>query len=175
MMESNMSDWIKISTEQVYGITLSAAVVYILLMIFIKINGLRSLAKMSAHDFAVTIAIGSLLAATVVNKEPSIGQGLLAIGIFILLQAMYSFWRLKRSKPLLENEPLLLMKNGKILTENLISAQITQQDLIAKLREANVLQLSEVQAVVFEATGDVSVLHGAKKLDKKLLEGVLVE
>ena len=170
-----MSDWLTISTEQIYGITLSALVVYVLLMIFIKINGLRSLAKMSAHDFAVTIAIGSLLAATVVQKEPSIGQGVLAIGIFILLQAMYSFWRLKRSKPLLENEPLLLMKNGKILTENLISAQITQQDLIAKLREANVLQFSEVQAVVFEATGDVSVLHGAKKLDKKLLEGVVVE
>ncbi len=167
-----MSDWLTISTEQIYGITLSALVVYVLLMVFIKINGLRSLAKMSAHDFAVTIAIGSLLAATVVQKEPSIGQGVLAIGIFILLQAMYSFWRLKRSKPLLENEPLLLMKNGKILTENLISAQITQQDLIAKLREANVLQFSEVQAVVFEATGDVSVLHGSQKLDKKLLEGV---
>lgn len=129
---------------------------------------------MSAHDFAVTIAIGSLLASTVVQKEPSLAQGALAIGVFILLQAIYSFWRLKRNNPLLENQPLLLMKDGKILYKNLEKAQVTQADLIAKLREANVLKISDVRAVVFEATGDIAVLHGSKAPDKILLEDVQV-
>ena len=48
----------------------------------------------------------------------------------------------------------------------------THADLVAKLREANVLDFSSVRAVVFEATGDISVLHGEGPLDERLLAGV---
>ena len=37
---------------------------------------------------------------------------------------------------------------------------MTRADLLAKLREANVLSFHQVHAVVMETTGDVSVLHG---------------
>lgn len=43
-------------------------------------------------------------------------------------------------------------------------ALVSQADLMAKLREANVLQLSQVKAVVFETTGDISVLHSEHSL-----------
>ena len=45
---------------------------------------------------------------------------------------------------------------------------------MAKLREANVFELSEVKAVVLETTGDISVLHSdsKKKIEDCLLEGV---
>jgi uncharacterized membrane protein YcaP (DUF421 family) len=46
--------------------------------------------------------------------------------------------------------------------------------LIAKLWEANVLQLSEVHAAVLETTGDISVLHGREinRIDDILLKDV---
>jgi uncharacterized membrane protein YcaP (DUF421 family) len=53
----------------------------------------------------------------------------------------------------------MLMDGHKILTHNLHRAKVTEGDLRSKLREANVLNLSQVRAVVFEATGDISVLH----------------
>ena len=34
------------------------------------------------------------------------------------------------------------------------------------------LRLENVQAVVFEQTGDVSVLHGDRELDAEVIEGV---
>ncbi|MDO6471263.1 YetF domain-containing protein [Maribacter sp. 1_MG-2023] len=43
---------------------------------------------------------------------------------------------------------------------------------MAKLREANVLQLSQVKAVIFETTGDISVLHSDKPID---IDAVIVE
>ena len=64
------------------------------------------------------------------------------------------------------------MDGTEILHKNLLIAKITKEDLKAKLREANVLDYSEVQAVVFEATGDISVLHGDKKIHDELLEGI---
>jgi len=47
--------------------------------------------------------------------------------------------------------------------------------LYSKLREANVIQFSQVKAVVFEATGDISVLHVGDEdleLEDELLTGV---
>lgn len=48
---------------------------------------------------------------------------------------------------------------------------VSEEDLIAKLWEANACHFSEVRAVVLETTGDVSVLHG-DDLDKQRLKGV---
>ncbi len=165
-------DWISITFEEILIICISALAVYFLLMVFVKINGLRSFSKMSAHDFAVTVAIGSIVAGTVINKNPSILQGALAIAVLLFLQSGYSIWRLKRNRKYLENEPLLLMEGSKILEENLNKAKITKADVMAKLREANVLDFEEIKFMVFEATGDISVLHGDKLVNEKLLEDV---
>ena len=73
----------------------------------------------------------------------------------------------------MDNDPLMLMEGNKIYYENLKKARVTESDLRGKLREANVIQLSEVRAVVFETTGDVSVLHSPdKKLEDWLIKDV---
>lgn len=55
-----------------------------------------------------------------------------------------------------------------------LRAIVGESDLMAKLREANVIQLDEVLAVVLESTGDMSVLHSSEKnqIAEKLIEGV---
>lgn len=165
-------DWFSISPEQIAGITVSSLVLYFAIMGFVRINGLRSFSKMSAHDFAATIAIGSILATTILSEEPSILQGCFSVFILLLIQSLYSRWRLKRSAQYLENSPLLLMEGPKILHTNLKKAKITEADLIARLREANVLDINSVKAVVFESTGDIAVLHGDKPLGDRILKDV---
>jgi len=59
-----------------------------------------------------------------------------------------------------QNSPVVLMRDGVIIHEALTYTRVAKDDLIAKLREANVLDLSQVRAVILETTGDVSVLHG---------------
>ena len=53
------------------------------------------------------------------------------------------------------NTPLLLMKGGEILHDNLSKANVSKGDLYGKLREANVISFKEIRAVVFEVTGDI--------------------
>ena len=50
----DMPDWMTVP--------LDAAILVPLLMTLVRAVGLRSFAKMSAHDFAVTVATGSILA-----------------------------------------------------------------------------------------------------------------
>ena len=70
------------------------------------------------------------------------------------------------------------MKGSEILHENLKKSSVTEGDLRAKLREANVIELSEVRAVVFETTGDIAVLHASnpdRELEDWLLKDVKTE
>ena len=69
------------------------------------------------------------------------------------------------------------MKGENILYDNLHATNMSEEDLMAKLREANVIELSEVKAVILETTGDVSVLHGSsdKDVDAILLQNIRTE
>jgi uncharacterized membrane protein YcaP (DUF421 family) len=140
----------------------------------VRVIGLRTFSKMTAFDFVATVATGSLLAgATQARDWPGFFQPTLAIAA--LLGAQFVFARIRRSssvaEELLQNDPVLLMENGVIDEEALRVTRVARSDLIAKLREANVLRLSDVRAVVLETTGDISVLHG-DDLDPSLLQGV---
>jgi len=138
----------------------------------VRLNGLRTFSKMSSHDFAVTIAIGSIMAATILQKSPSLLNAAVAIAGLLIWQNLFSRWRLKRNEKHLENQAILLALDGKIIDENLRKSRVSKGDLYAKMREANVLKLSDVKAAILEVTGDVSILHGTKEVDSVLLENV---
>lgn len=144
------------------------------LMVLIRFNGLRALSKMTNFDFVMTVALGSLLAgAGQASEWSSLWQIFAAItGLFA---AQYLAAKLRKSSDRAEdaigNSPCLLMRDGQFDEDALKANRVTQSDLRAKLREANVLSLDQVRAVVLETTGDVSVLHG-DELDWILCEGV---
>lgn len=172
-----MKSWIVPSTDALLGVGLSTVGVFFALLLIVRFVGLRSFSKMTGFDFAVTIAIGSMLSAILLTDSPPLLQGIFAVGLLFGLQAIVSFLRSRSSAftALVDNSPLLLMAHGEVLHDNLRRARVSEDDLRAKLREANVLDPREVRAVVFEATGDISVLHGDPEgppLDPWLLDGV---
>ena len=144
------------------------------IMVLIRIVGLRSLSKMTNFDFVMTVALGSVLAAAVTaDKWTVFGQCLLAMVGLFLVQWLVA-WARKDSDAFegaIQNKPVFLMRDGEFCEEALKATRVARSDVIAKLREANVLSLSEVRAVVLETTGDVSVLHG-ETLDERLVNDV---
>lgn len=155
----------------------SVLFIFSIIILITRLSGLRTFAKMSSFDFASTIAVGSILASVVMNTGQSIAKGALALGTIIAFQTLFSYVKRKSEKlsNILTNKPTLIMDSGKILYENLAKTNVSEDDLIAKLRESNVRNFEEVLAVVLESTGDVSVLHAddGTELDReKLLKGV---
>lgn len=134
------------------------------LILLIRLNGLRSFSEMSAFDFAVTVGTGSVLAATIVNPgSTALSVGLGSLAVLMLAQGILARLRARSEKieSLADNTPLLLMLQGDIIDRNLRRDSMTRADLFGKLRVANALSLPNIHAVVLEATGDVSVLHGS--------------
>ncbi len=172
-----MKDWIFTSLDVILPTIVSAILIYALIIVYTRIFGLRSFSKMSSFDFAMTIAVGSLLASTIVTKSTTVVQGGVALFSLYFLQTTIAFLRRKISwfSNAVDNQPLLLMHGEHILRDNLRKAYLSETDLQAKLREANVLNYQQVRAVVFETTGDISVLHTGQDdvpLSPNLLLGV---
>lgn len=155
-------EWLAISGPEVLGVLVSVALVYASVVVLTRIVGLRSFSKMSSGDFAMTVAVGSILGSAIVNAKPSVPVAVLGLAGLFVGQFLMARVRARTSwaGDVLDNEPIMLMRDGKIIHENLRKANVAEADLRAKLREANVLRLEQVAAVVFETTGDVSVLHG---------------
>lgn len=155
-----MDKWFAFKETDLLAIILTAVGIYVATIIFTRLAGKRSFSKMSSFDFAMTVALGSMIATTVLSKSVSLWDGVVGMGIVYLLQLSVAILRrFQIIKKSVDNEPLMLMEGEKIYHENLKKARVTEEDLRSKLREANVIRLKEVRAVIFEATGDISVLH----------------
>lgn len=151
-----------------------AAVALSWVVLLIRLTGLRSLSKMTNFDFVMTVALGSLVAGASQESDwNGFAQAMVAMAGLFLTQWIAA--RVRKSsdaaESVMQNEPLMLMRDGEILRDALKQARVAESDLIAKLREANVLDFARVRAVVLETTGDVSVLHG-DALDEQLVANV---
>tara|TARA_R110000823_G_scaffold243818_3_gene368088 strand:+ start:73315 stop:73836 length:522 start_codon:yes stop_codon:yes gene_type:complete len=171
-----MIKWFEASTTSIIAIVLTAIGIYIATILFTRLAGKRSFSKMSSFDFAMTVAIGSIIATTVLSKSVSLLQGVVGLAaVYVLQFSVAMMRRFKFVQKLIDNEPLLLMDGKEILHNNLKKAHVTEADLRSKLREANVLELSQVRAVIFECTGDIAVLHTKDEdveVEDWLLKGV---
>ncbi len=153
-----------------------AVVIVLAVIILTRLNGLRSMSKQSAFDFPITVATGSLIASTIISDDVSITVGVVAAAGLYAVQAVISVARLRLDpfQSVIDNTPLLLMEGERIDESNLRKARLTREDLIAKLRMANVRDPSQVRAVVFETTADVSVITGdpGQSIHPMLLQNV---
>jgi len=168
-------DWLTTTWSDFWQITLSAMGILAAVVLLIRLNGLRSLSKMSSFDFAVTVAVGSIVATTLMSDSASLFDGAIGVAALLLSQRLVSMARVHfNASAVVDNQAIVLMVGETMLDDALVRTRVTRDDIRGKLREANVIDLSEVHAVVLESTGDISVLHGSdgKKLDARLLEGV---
>ncbi len=171
-----MEKWITTTPTIVMGIAISSLFIYIAVIVFTRLFGKRSFSKMSSFDFAMTVAVGSIIATTILSPSVSLLDGIVGLFFTYFLQLSAAYLRRYNFfRKMIDNKPLLLMDGSEILWNNLKKARVTEGDLLSKLREANVLKLDQVRAVIFETTGDMAVIHttdSTAMLEKWLLSDV---
>jgi uncharacterized membrane protein YcaP (DUF421 family) len=167
-----IEEWLSTSVTELWMILVSSLVIYGAVILVVRLNGLRTFSKMSSFDFAVTVAIGSLIA-SVAATSTSLTNGVVALVAIVAFQRVLAMARRRTDvETVVDNRPILLMAGEQMITEHMGESRITPADLRAKLRAANVTEWSQIRAVVLETTGDVSVVTG-DSLDPSLLEGVI--
>jgi uncharacterized membrane protein YcaP (DUF421 family) len=153
----------------IVGVLAYASIVFLL-----RISGRRTLSKMNAFDFIVTVALGSTLATVLLNRNVPLADGVLAFGVLIGLQFVVTWTctRLKWVQQLVTGEPLMLLYRGDCLPRALRQARVTENEVRAAVRSAGFARLDDVGAVVLETDGSFSVVPKTDEPGSNSLEGV---
>lgn len=163
--------WMPITRTLVLGTLGYTALVFLL-----RVSGKRTLSKMNAFDFVITVAFGSALASMLTSKQVSLLQGVLALALLVLLQYINTFLsvRIDWYRRMIKSQPTLLYFDGNFLADALRKQRVTQEEVIAAMRQQGFTEPSEVDAVVIETEGSLSVL-GKNAASAEALERVGVD
>lgn len=137
---------------------------YVALIVFLRISGKRTLAKMNAFDLVVTVSLGSTLATVLLSKDVALAEGALAFALLIGLQFVVS-WSSVRARwvrRLATGEPLMLLYCGAFMQSALMKARVTEDEVRAAVRSAGFDSLDKVRAVVLETDGSFSVVRSGE-------------
>lgn len=141
---------------------------YVLLIVFLRISGKRTLSKMNAFDLVVTVAIGSTLATILLSKDVALAEGAAAFATLIGAQYLITFISVRSEwfRKLVKSEPTLLFHEGRFLTEKLRRERVTQAEVRAAVRAQGFTHMQSVGAVVLETDGSFTVLPAQDKRSK---------
>jgi uncharacterized membrane protein YcaP (DUF421 family) len=135
---------------------------YVVLIVMLRVSGKRTLSKMNAFDLIVTVALGSTLAAVLLDATVPLAEGVLALGLLVFLQyaITWASVRWPRFQHLIKAEPTLLVHEGRYLDGALRRQRVTREEVEAALRQSGKVELDEVRFVVLETDGSLTVVGG---------------
>lgn len=163
------SNWQTLARTLVIGV-----LAYVMLIVLLRVSGKRTLSKMNAFDFVVTVALGSTLATILLNRDVALAEGVLALALLVGLQFVvtWSSVRVSWVKKVVTGEPRMLLYQGEILPRALKSVRITEEELRASVRQSGMPSLQALEAVVLETDGSLSVIQGSGQSRATSLAGV---
>ncbi len=134
---------------------------YLILILLLRFSGKRALGKMNAFDLVVTVALGSTLATTLVSASVPLFDGVVALGLLIVLQfiVVWASLRWARFRAIVKSKPRLLVRNGVFLGEAMERERVDHDEVLAAIRKHGIGALADVAAVVLETDGSFSVLE----------------
>lgn len=145
--------------EGVGNVALCAVLAYFTLFLFIRIAGKRTLAKLTAFDFVVTVTLGSTLSSMILNKVTLV-EGAVALVVIISLQYFLA-WTARESKTLekvINSSPTMVFYRGKFLKEAMAKEVLTEEEIYSEFRKYRMLDVDQVEAVVMELNGELTVI-----------------
>ena len=147
--------WVSLGRVAMVG-----ALAYVSLVLLLRISGKRTLSKMNAFDFVVTVALGSTLATVVLSKSVALADGATAFVVLIGLQfvATWGSVRSETVRRMLKSEPAVLFSQGQFHWAAMRRERVTQDELEAAARQAGHGSMDSVGAVVLETDASFSVL-----------------
>jgi uncharacterized membrane protein YcaP (DUF421 family) len=148
-------DWFGLIRVLVVGVCAYGAIVFLL-----RVSGKRTLSKMNAFDFIMTVALGSTLANVILSKEVALLEGILAFALLISLQFLITWLEVRSvtARRLAKSEPTLLLHQGQFLWDAMKRERVGEEEILAALRSEGIASVSDVGAVVLETEGTLSVL-----------------
>lgn len=148
----NVPGWVEIIIRSV--------VAFLILLITSKLFIKKSIAYFSYFEATSMLIIGVILAFGSFHIGIPIGYSLTALITWIAIVGMANYISMKSIsfRNFIHGKGIPVIKDGKVLEDNLKKERYTTDDLLKQLRAKNVFKVADVEFAVLESSGDINVL-----------------
>ncbi|MFD0617969.1 DUF421 domain-containing protein [Paenibacillus sp. GCM10027629] len=139
---------------------LRTLVAVLVLFFFTKVLGKRQVAQLSLFEYITGITIGSLAAYISMDLEKHWGLGIISLAVWVGVSFIIEMIQLKTKKlrDFIDSKSQILIKDGKILEDNLKKVRVTSDELLSQLRKKNVFNAADVEFAIMESNGEFNIL-----------------
>jgi uncharacterized membrane protein YcaP (DUF421 family) len=139
---------------------LRAIVIFAFVFLLTRVVGRRELGSTEPFDLILLVVLGDLIQQGVTQSDNSLTGAMLVISTLALLTVVVSFLslRVKRLRPILDGEPLILVEDGKPNTPNLRRQRLQLAEVLSEARLQQVTSLADIQWAILESSGQISII-----------------
>jgi uncharacterized membrane protein YcaP (DUF421 family) len=140
---------------------LRALAIYTFLMLIFRIAGKRSLAQITTFDFVLLLVIGEATQQALLGNDFSVTNAVLVIttllGVDIGMSLVQQRW--PGIGPWIDDVPLLLIEDGKVIQRRLDKSRIGATDILHAARATHGLErMDQIKYAILERTGEISIV-----------------
>lgn len=133
---------------------------FFVLLILTRLIGKKQLSQITMFNYITGIALGNIAGDMVVHRDINLADGIMGLVLWTLLAIGIEYLALKSSKTriLLDGEPTILIKDGRLIEKSLISNRLNIDDLTMLLRDKGIFSIQEADYAILEPNGKLSIL-----------------
>ena len=129
-------------------------------MLVVRLMGKRQIGELQMTEFISAILLSELAVLPMTDRDVPLLHGLLPLLVIGCLEVIVAFFCAKSRtfRHLVEGNPVELVRGGAFLQDNLDKTRISREEVLAQIRQNGYRGLEEIDVVLLEQTGKMSVL-----------------
>jgi uncharacterized membrane protein YcaP (DUF421 family) len=136
-----------------------AAFLFAFAVLALRISPRRTLANLSVYDFVTAVAVGSIVGRVPNATDASFVAGAVTQTVVLVLNRFVAAGRaVSPHRRIHDQPPQVILNKGKIEPRALRREHLTELDLASILRSKGVADIGEIEFVIFEPGGSISVI-----------------
>ena len=154
-------------------VVVKAVLLFAVAIIGLRLGERRTLAQLSAFDFAVAVAIGSIVGRGATASDTSFATSAIALVALLVAHRLVAIARRhSRVVRLIDHPPRVLVADGELQGKELGRAGLTATDVYALLREHGAGDLGQAGYLLYEERGAVTVVAADREPGPLVREGL---
>jgi uncharacterized membrane protein YcaP (DUF421 family) len=154
-------------------VAVKAVLLFAIAVIGLRLGERRTLAQLSAFDFAVAVAIGSIIGRGATESTTSFATSAIALVTFLVAHRVVAILRRhSRVVRLIDHPPCVLVAHGELQERDLARAGLTAADVYALLRQNGADDLGQVRYLLYEPHGAVTLVRAGREPGPLVRDGL---
>nr|WP_180164938.1 YetF domain-containing protein [Stenotrophomonas sp. SbOxS2]NYT97924.1 DUF421 domain-containing protein [Stenotrophomonas sp. SbOxS2] len=143
---------------------LRAVVVYAVVLGMVRLSGKRALGQVTPFDVLLIVLLGNAVQNALLGTDTSLAGGLLLAATLILLNYGVGWItaRIRRMERLIEGEPVVIARNGKLFDSVLRRELVSRADFEVAMRQQSCIGVEEVELALLETNGHITIIPKRK-------------